>query len=97
MKSIVPLFLTAMFVVACSESKNPPEEKKEDASVVVEEKRTVIHEDMKKVERRKHGEVQGKFNRHAECVKSQNVDILKDSVRFKAVFDSCWTVCMPGL
>ncbi|MDD5942725.1 hypothetical protein [Fibrobacter sp.] len=41
MKSIIPLILTAMFVAACSESKNPPEEKKEDASVVVEEKRTV--------------------------------------------------------
>ena len=97
MKSIVPLFLTAMFVVACSESKNPPEEKKEDASVVVEEKRTVIHEDVKKVERRKHSAVQRKADLFSECVRIKKVNILEDSVRFKAVFDSCWREHMIGL
>ena len=33
----------------------------------------------------------------AEFVKSQKADILKDSVRFKAVFDSCWRECKIGL
>jgi septal ring factor EnvC (AmiA/AmiB activator) len=46
--------------------------------------------ELKKTEEQPHKEIQAKFNEHAECVKSQNVDILKDSVRFKAVFDSCW-------
>ena len=46
--------------------------------------------ELKKLEEQRHNKIQEKFNKHAECVKSQNVDILKDSVRFKAVFDSCW-------
>ena len=38
--------------------------------------------------------VQEKFNKQAQCLKSQKVDILKDSVRFKFVFDSCWVEYM---
>ena len=38
--------------------------------------------------------VQEKFDKQAQCLKSQKVDILKDSVRFKFVFDSCWTEYM---
>lgn len=40
--------------------------------------------------------VQEKFNKQAQCLKSQKVDILKDSVRFKFVFDSCWVEYMQG-
>ena len=47
-------------------------------------------EKKEETQEQRHSEIQEKFNKHAECVKSQNVDILKDSVRFKAVFDSCW-------
>ena len=54
-------------------------------------------ESLKRVEKQQHDKIQAKFNTHAECVKSQNVDILKDSVRFKAVFDSCWRERMTGL
>ena len=54
-------------------------------------------ESLKRVEKQQHDKIQAKFNTHAECVKSQNVDILKDSVRFKAVFDSCWRECKIGL
>ena len=54
-------------------------------------------ESLKRVEKQQHDKIQAKFNTHAECVKSQNVDILKDSVRFKAVFDSCWRERMKGL
>ena len=42
MKSIVPLFLTAMFVVACSESKTAPEKKVEQPSA--REKQTTADE-----------------------------------------------------
>lgn len=51
-------------------------------------------EKKEETQEQRHSEIQEKFNKHAECVKSQNVDILKDSVRFKAVFDSCWHECM---
>jgi len=54
-------------------------------------------ESLKRVEKQQHDEIQEKINTHAECVKSQNADILKDSVRFKAVFDSCWRERMKGL
>ena len=54
-------------------------------------------ESLKRVEKQQHDKIQAKFNTHAECVKSQNVDILKDSVRFKAVFDSCWRERKIGL
>ena len=54
-------------------------------------------ESLKRVEKQQHDEIQEKINTHAECVKSQNVDILKDSVRFEAVFDSCWRERMKGL
>lgn len=57
-------------------------------------KRWNYAKDTKRREKQRHSEIQEKFNKHAECVKSQNVDILKDSVRFKAVFDSCWQECM---
>ena len=53
--------------------------------------------ELKRLEEQQHDEIQAKFNKHAECVKSQNVDILKDSVRFKAVFDSCWRERMMEL
>ena len=54
-------------------------------------------ESLKRVEKQQHDEIQEKINTHAECVKSQKADILKDSVRFKAVFDSCWRECKIGL
>ena len=54
-------------------------------------------ESLKRVEKQQHDKIQAKFNTHAECVKSQKADILKDSVRFKAVFDSCWRECKIGL
>jgi len=38
--------------------------------------------------------VQETFDKQAQCLKSQKVDILKDSIRFKFVFDSCWTEYM---
>lgn len=38
--------------------------------------------------------VQEKFDKQAQCLKSQKVDILKDSIRFKFVFDSCWVEYM---
>ena len=33
---------------------------------------------------------QEKFDKQAQYLKSQKVDILKDSIRFKFVFASCW-------
>lgn len=57
----------------------------------------IVDESSKKKEKQQHDKIQAKFNTHAECVKSQNVDMLKDSVRFKAVFDSCWRERMTGL
>lgn len=53
-----------------------------------------IVDSAKTIEQEKRKEVQGKFNQHAQCLKSKNVNILEDSVRFKFVFDSCWTEYM---
>lgn len=92
------VFVTAFFALlsgGCSDKNDVWQDfVKEHNRVTVDEKNK---DSLKRVEVQQHNEIQAKFNTHAECVKSQNVDILKDSVRFKAVFDSCWRERMKGL
>lgn len=48
----------------------------------------------KLVEEKKHD--QAKFDKASQCLLSQKVDFIKDSVRFKSVFDSCWAKFVRG-
>ncbi|MBR2092295.1 MAG: hypothetical protein IJ905_18585 [Fibrobacter sp.] len=92
------VFVTAFFALlsgGCSDKNDVLQDfVKEQNKMTVDKK---SKDSLKRVELQQHKEIQAKFNTHAECVKSQNVDILKDSVRFKAIFDSCWHERMKGL
>lgn len=87
MKCLLFVTLFMLVCVGCSE-------KTDNLNM---ERRVEKKLDEKAAEFKEHDENQAKFSAHAECVKSQKADILKDSVRFKAVFDSCWRECKIGL
>ena len=83
--AVAIIALCALFD-GCSEETGNSERAKKD-TVIINTANINNHEKRK--------EVQDKLNQHAQCIKSRNVDILKDSIRFAAVFDSCWSLYMP--
>jgi hypothetical protein len=87
-KYLMFVAILAFFCARCSEKMDNPNTERQ-SEIYLNEKSTKLKEFEKREEIHKNA------NLLTQCLKSQKIDTLKDSIRIKFLLDSCSTEYMP--